>query len=342
MNEMTTAERAERCRCGHTRGNHRWFSVGGRRPCYEETDGTRCACGRFVPTAETPIAVGAAGAAPPDALAFEAWFDGEFARVNEAENGISACTAMIAEDYRARDIREDMRLAWNSAVNATLKHCNLDDFGRAGAAPPDPSCRYKAFAEGFVAVCEVHGGTAGRCNFVAASAPVGQALPDRDANDEKRVVWLDEKIKDARDEYLIAARTYSKPFADATAGKDLDNLLAIRAFLAARQAPETGEEFVALIRDETNERYPNLGTVESDRLRGAYQQGFTRAYFFTHSTTRQALPDREILRQSARNLLRSRPFSEPHARGTPCATCDAREEAVIDFVLAALRERGMG
>jgi hypothetical protein len=29
-------------------------------------------------------------------------------------------------------------------------------------------------------------------------------------------------------------------------------------------------------------------------------------------------------------------------RGTPCATCDAREEAVIDTILAALRERGMG
>jgi hypothetical protein len=57
---------------------------------------------------------------------------------------------------------------------------------------------------------------------------------------------------------------------------------------------------------------------------------------------RLALPDREMLRRPARDLLRSLPLSEPHARGTPCATCDAREEAVIDTILAALRERGMG
>ena len=57
---------------------------------------------------------------------------------------------------------------------------------------------------------------------------------------------------------------------------------------------------------------------------------------------RLALPDREMLRRPARDLLRSLPLSEPHARGTPCATCDAREEAVIDTILAALREGGMG
>ena len=62
----------------------------------------------------------------------------------------------------------------------------------------------------------------------------------------------------------------------------------------------------------------------------------------TNALPRLALPDREMLRRPARDLLRSLPLSEPHARGTPCATCDAREEAVIDTILAALRERGMG
>lgn len=51
--ELNAAQRVELCRCRHTRGNHRWHAIGGKRPCYHETDGVRCDCAAFVAATTT-------------------------------------------------------------------------------------------------------------------------------------------------------------------------------------------------------------------------------------------------------------------------------------------------
>lgn len=45
--ELDKEQRAELCRCGHSRGNHRWYAVGGKRPCYDFSDELRCGCAAF-------------------------------------------------------------------------------------------------------------------------------------------------------------------------------------------------------------------------------------------------------------------------------------------------------
>ncbi len=46
--DLTKEQRAEKCHCGHTRGNHRWFAVGGKRRCYATDDDVQCDCLTFV------------------------------------------------------------------------------------------------------------------------------------------------------------------------------------------------------------------------------------------------------------------------------------------------------
>ena len=46
--DLTKEQRAEKCHCGHTRGNHRWFAVGGKRRCYATDDDAQCDCLTFV------------------------------------------------------------------------------------------------------------------------------------------------------------------------------------------------------------------------------------------------------------------------------------------------------
>lgn len=42
-------QRAKMCLCGHTRGNHRWYAIGGKHQCfyYEIESGERCNCEAF-------------------------------------------------------------------------------------------------------------------------------------------------------------------------------------------------------------------------------------------------------------------------------------------------------
>ncbi len=49
MSDLSAEERVQLCRCGHTRGNHRWYGIGGKHPCYASDNYGRCICAGFIP-----------------------------------------------------------------------------------------------------------------------------------------------------------------------------------------------------------------------------------------------------------------------------------------------------
>lgn len=55
----TAKERAEPCgNCGHSRGNHRFHAVGGKRPCYDGDAAESCRCKAFVQRTQATFSAG--------------------------------------------------------------------------------------------------------------------------------------------------------------------------------------------------------------------------------------------------------------------------------------------